>query len=85
MPPMTCFLGLRGAIDMGALGAGFLEMTLGFEDLHHGHDGGVRDLAAFEHFLVDVAHRRFFEDPDDLHDLQFLFGQGGFRRLILIN
>ena len=47
--------GLRGPVDVGAVGLVLLEILLLFQDLHHGHDRGVGDLAAFQQRLVDVA------------------------------
>src|SRR5437763_15869513 len=32
-----------------------LPISLGFEDFHHGHDGGVSDFAALKESFVNVA------------------------------
>jgi hypothetical protein len=65
-------LGLRGAVKEGAILAALFEIALGLEDLHHGHDGGVSDLAALEEGLVDIAHGGGAALPHELHDLEFL-------------
>ena len=78
-------LRLGGAIDIGAICLVFLEMFFLFEDLHHGHHGGVGDLPPFQQRLVDVAYRGVFALPDDFHDFQFLIGRVPLRGRILIN
>ena len=68
--------GLGGAVDVGAIDLLAIEVAFMFQDLHHGHDGGVGDFAAFEEGLVDVADGSGLAFPDDLHDFEFLIGEG---------
>ena len=77
MAPITLRFRLRRPVHVGALGLRLLQVFLLLQDLHHGHHGGVGHLAPFQQRFVDVAHGDVFALPDDLHDLQFLPGQGG--------
>ena len=76
MSPITCRLRLRRPVNVGAVGLVLLEVLLLLQDLHHGHDRGVGDLAPLEQRFVDVADRDAVALPDDLHDFQFLLGEG---------
>ena len=48
-------LGVRGAVNERAILAAFFQIALGFENFHHGHDGGVGDFAVLEQRFVDIA------------------------------
>ena len=83
-------LGMRGAIKEGAILAALLQVALGFEDFHHGHDGGVSDFAALKESFVNVADGGGAALPDELHDFEFLGGKSVVlgphsRLLVLIN
>src|SRR5579883_2312573 len=69
-------LGPGGPIDVGAVGLLFFKVTLLFQDVHHGHDGGVGDPPALEQRFINLADGRFFELPDDLHDFEFQAVEG---------
>jgi hypothetical protein len=82
--------GVRGAVDEGAVLAALFQIAFGFEDFHHGHDGGVCDFAALEEGLVNIANGGGLALPDKLHDFEFLRGEGGvpgshIRFVVLIN
>ena len=77
MAPITWRLRLRRAVDVGAVGLRLLEIFLLLQDLHHGHDRGVSHFAPFQQGFVDVANGGGVALPDDLHDFQFLVGEGG--------
>ena len=68
-------LGLRGAVKEGAILAALLEIPLGLEDLHHGHDAGVGDFAPLAERLVDIADGGGAALPNELHDFEFLRSQ----------
>src|ERR1700747_3035555 len=66
---------MGGAVKEGAVLATLLEVALGFEDVHHGHDGGVSDLAAVEEGFVNIADGGGTALPDELHDFELLGGK----------
>ncbi|MCK7523989.1 MAG: hypothetical protein MZV64_43365 [Ignavibacteriales bacterium] len=70
-------LGPGGPVDVGPVVLALLEVPLPFEHLHHGHDGGVGDLAPLQEVLVDVPDRGLALLPDHLHDLEFLGRERG--------
>src|SRR5947208_8363787 len=83
-------LRMRGAIKEGTVLAALLQVALGFEDFHHGHDGGVSDFAALQESFVNVADGGGAALPDELHDFEFLGGKSVVlgphsRLLVLIN
>src|SRR5262249_52735163 len=61
-------VGLCGAVKEGVILEALLEIALGFEDLHHGHDGGVSDFAALEKGFINIADGGGAALPDELHD-----------------
>ena len=67
---------MRRAVKEGAVLAALFEIALGFEDLHHGHDGGVSDFAAIEESFINVADGGGAAFPDELHDFELLGSQG---------
>ncbi len=67
--------GVRGSVNKGAVLAALFEIGLGFEDFHHGHDGGVGDFAALEQDFVNIADGGGAALPDELHDFEFLGGK----------
>jgi hypothetical protein len=69
--------GVRGAVEKSAVLAALFQIAFGFEDFHHGHDGGVGDFAAFEKGFVDVADGGGIALPDELHDFEFLGSESG--------
>jgi len=70
-------LGVSGAINKCAIQPALFQISLGFEDFHHGHDGGVGDFAFLEQGFVNVADSGVFALPDELHDFEFLGRKGG--------
>src|SRR2546422_10075200 len=69
---------LGGAIDISSIPCSFRQPALLLENPHHGHDSRVSDLAALQELLINLAHGRRAELPDDLHDLELLIGKYGF-------
>ena len=63
--------GVRGAIDEGTILTTLFQIALGFEDFHHGHDGGVSDFAVLHQGFVNVAHGCVLALPHELHDFKF--------------
>src|SRR5437660_391442 len=49
---------MRGAVKESAVLPAFFQITLGFEDLHHGHDRGVSDFAALKEDFIDITDGR---------------------------
>jgi len=70
-------LGVRGAVNERAVLAALFQIALGFEDFHHGHNGGIGDFAVLEERLIDIADGGALALPDQLHDFQFLRGECG--------
>jgi hypothetical protein len=71
-------LRLRGPVNVSALGLSLLEIAFLLQDVHHRHDGGIGDAAAFKESFVNLPDCRRFQLPDDFHDFQFLAGKGRF-------
>src|SRR2546429_4288328 len=66
---------MRGAVKESAVLPAFFQITLGFEDLHHGHDRGVSDFAALKEDFIDITDGRSAALPDELHDFELLRGK----------
>ncbi len=69
--------GLGGAVEVGAVALGLAEVLFALEDVHHGHDCGVGDSAALTEGFIDLADGGEVALPDQLHDFEFLAGEGG--------
>src|SRR5262249_34901198 len=80
-PADHLLLRARRLVEIRAVLGRLLEIPLLLEDVHHGHDGGVGDLAPLEQRLVDVADAGGPAGPDYFHDFQLLRGQDRFSRI----
>lgn len=73
-------LGPRGTVNISAFSGLLLEMTLTFQNPHHGKYSGVGYFAAFADIVVDLPHGSLAPLPDRLEDFEFQAGGDRFLR-----